>query len=126
MPHGAVLSLAGKTDSRNTPGIDREMFSNYAAVGNFSNGDDSSRAAEGRGEARKDDQTRSPMTKGAAVPAGKVVWANEGFERLACVDAIDVVGEQLGSLFEVGAEEGEKLVRSLEVGTVRAFLYYNS
>ncbi|CAN0548016.1 unnamed protein product, partial [Ectocarpus sp. 12 AP-2014] len=53
----------------------------------------------------------------------KVVWASEGFEKLAGVDAIDVVGQEVGSLFEVGGteedEEGEEegeLKRSLELG----------
>lgn len=46
------------------------------------------------------------------------MWANEGFERLACVDAADVVGEQLASLFDVGIDDGEELLRSLELGRV--------
>ncbi|CBJ33993.1 expressed unknown protein [Ectocarpus siliculosus] len=59
----------------------------------------------------------------ATAAAGKVVWASEGFEKLAGVDAIDVVGQEVGSLFEVGGteedEEGEEageLKRSLEIG----------
>lgn len=53
-----------------------------------------------------------------AAAAGKVVWANEGFERLAGVDAIDVVGHQLDSLFEVGVDEGEELMKSIELSKV--------
>ncbi|CAN0335979.1 unnamed protein product, partial [Ectocarpus sp. 8 AP-2014] len=59
----------------------------------------------------------------ATAAAGKVVWASEGFEKLAGVDAIDVVGQEVGSLFDVGGteegEEGEEageLKRSLELG----------
>lgn len=51
------------------------------------------------------------------------MWASEGFEKLAGIDAIDVVGQEVGSLFEVGGteggEEGEEageLKRSLELG----------
>lgn len=51
------------------------------------------------------------------------MWASEGFEKLAGVDANDVVGQEVGSLFEVGGteegEEGEEageLKRSLELG----------
>lgn len=54
----------------------------------------------------------------AGAPVGKVVWANEGFERLAGVDAADVVGQHLASLFEVGLDEGTELTRSLELGQV--------
>lgn len=50
--------------------------------------------------------------------AGKVVWANEGFERLAGVDATDVVGQNLASLLDVGLEEGKELTLSLELGQV--------
>lgn len=59
--------------------------------------------------------------------AGKVLWANEGFEKLAAVDAVDIVGQEICSLFEEGegeegeGEEGEErgeLKRSLELGTV--------
>ncbi|CAM9702033.1 unnamed protein product, partial [Ectocarpus sp. 4 AP-2014] len=59
----------------------------------------------------------------ATAAAGKVVWASEGFEKLAGVDAIDVVGQEVGSLFEVGGteedekgEEAGELKRSLELG----------
>ncbi|CAB1109452.1 unnamed protein product [Ectocarpus sp. CCAP 1310/34] len=55
--------------------------------------------------------------------AGKVVWASEGFEKLAGVDAFDVVGQEVGFLFEVGGneeddegEEAGELKRSLELG----------
>ena len=52
--------------------------------------------------------------------AGKVVWANEGFERLAGVDTIDFVGRQLGSLLDLfGVEQGDELAQSFELGTVR-------
>lgn len=62
-----------------------------------------------------------------AAPAGKVVWANEGFEKLAGVDAADLVGQEICSLFEEGegeegeGEEGEErgeLKQSLELGQV--------
>lgn len=49
---------------------------------------------------------------------GKVVWANESFERLAGVDAADIVGQHLASLFEVGVDEGTELMKSLELGQV--------
>lgn len=55
----------------------------------------------------------------AAPAAGKVVWANEGFERLAGVDMVDFVGRRLGSLLEVlGVGQGEDLTRSFKLGTV--------
>lgn len=63
----------------------------------------------------------------AAAAAGKVVWANEGFEKLAGVDAIDIVGQDIVSVFAEGeggeeeggdGEEGGELKRSLELGTV--------
>lgn len=34
------------------------------------------------------------------------------------MDAADVVGEQLASLFDVGIDDGEELLRSLELGRV--------
>ena len=55
---------------------------------------------------------------GVVASAGKVVWANEGFERLAGVDAADVVGQSLASLLDVGLEEGKELILSLELGQV--------
>lgn len=63
----------------------------------------------------------------ALAPAGKVVWANEGFEKLTGVDAVDVVGQEICCLFEEGeGEEGEgeeggergELKQSLERGQV--------
>ncbi len=60
-----------------------------------------------------------------AAAAGKVVWANEGFEKLAGVDAVDIVGQDIVSVFAEGGEEEEgdgeedgELKRSLELGTV--------
>ena len=59
-------------------------------------------------------------TTAAAAAVGRVLWINECFESLAGVDAVDVVGQQLASLFEVSVGEGEKLLQSLEIGKVRA------
>lgn len=54
--------------------------------------------------------------------AGKVVWANEGFEKLAGVDAFDIVGQDIISLFQEGGdtedEKGGELKRNLELSTV--------
>ncbi|CAM9919117.1 unnamed protein product, partial [Pylaiella littoralis] len=53
--------------------------------------------------------------------AGKVVWANEGFEKLAGVDAFDIVGQDIISLFQEGGdtedEKGGELKRNLELST---------
>lgn len=63
----------------------------------------------------------------AAAAAGKVLWANEGFEKLAGVDAVDVVGEEICYLFEEGegeedeggeSEQHGELKRSLKLGKV--------
>eukprot|EP00752_Nemacystus_decipiens_P016245 g14525.t1 len=60
-----------------------------------------------------------------SMAAGKVLWANEGFEKLAGVDAVDIVGQEISSLFQEGeGEDGEKeedeergeLKQSLELG----------
>ncbi|CAN0197398.1 unnamed protein product, partial [Laminaria digitata] len=63
---------------------------------------------------RNNETHKSP----AAAAAGKVVWANEGFERLTGIDAVDFVGQQLGSLLGLlGVEQGDELARSFELGT---------
>ena len=62
-----------------------------------------------------------------AAATGKVVWANEGFEKLAGVDAVDIVGQDIAAVFAEGEEEegeeaergeGGELKRSLELGRV--------
>lgn len=52
------------------------------------------------------------------------MWANEGFEKLSGIDAVDIVGQDIVSLFEEGDTEDEKsgeLKQSLELSTVSHF-----
>lgn len=60
-----------------------------------------------------------------AAGAGKVVWANEGFEKLAGVEAVDIVGQNIVTLFDEGGdtedEKGGELRRNLELSTVSFF-----
>lgn len=88
-----------------------------------------SRNSDGCGEKRTLDGEGAVEATAAGAAAGKILWANESFEKLAGVDAVDIVGQEICSLFdedeaETGeGEEGEgegrgELKRSLELGKV--------
>lgn len=75
---------------------------------------------------------RTPKGDRSVAAAGKALWANEGFEKLAGVDAVDIVGQDICCLFEEGegeegggregegreGEERGELKRSLQLGKV--------
>lgn len=77
----------------------------------------------GRGQGRT--ATEGGGAETGVVGAGKVVWANEGFEKLSGVEAVDIVGQNIVSLFDEGGdtedEKGGELKRNLELSTVSFF-----
>lgn len=106
LPHGAVLSLAAGGRSEKN----KSLRHTTGTVGGEYVAEESAATSRRRGG---DDRKATPSA------AGKIVWANEGFERLAGVDTVDFVGQQLGSLLDLfGVEQGDELAQSFELGTV--------